>query len=74
MVLLIVGLLLRLIAIYLYSDEVLTNEWAVIIKNFKLTGTFGVNVVQDDLFAIPTLANEEIKFSPLFICHLYITI
>jgi len=64
LVLLIVGLLLRLIAIYLYSDEVLTNEWAVIIKNFKLTGTFGVNVVQDDLFAIPTLANEGDKVLP----------
>ena len=67
-----IGLLLRSFSIYLFSDEVLTNEWAVIIKNYKLSGTFGVNVVQNEFFAFPNIAKEGEKVLPtIFMPPLY---
>ncbi len=67
-----IGFILRLFAIYFYSDEALTNEWAVILKNFKVTGTFGLNVVQSEFFAFPYVAQEGEEVLPtIFMPPLY---
>ena len=56
---LITGLFLRILAAIYFGDTELQNEWAVLFHNYKISGTYGFNVVLGDFFAMPKFANSN---------------
>ena len=69
---LILGLIGRILAIYIYADNSLENEWAIILHNYKVSGVFGYNVVIDKFSAVPKFAELGEKVLPtVFMPPLY---
>ena len=69
---LLTGLVLRLIAIFFLADEKLTNEWAIIIHNYEISGIFGFHVAISDFFATPKFSEPGEKVLPtVFMPPLY---
>ena len=72
------SLIVRAIAALIYGDKSLANEWAIIIHNFEISGTFGFNVVISEYLAIPKFAviGEKVLPSifmpPLYFYFIYI--
>ena len=71
-IIIILGLIGRILAIFIYSDNALENERAVIYHNYKVSGVFGYNVVIGDFFAVPKFAEVGEKVLPtVFMPPLY---
>ena len=77
-IIIILGFVSRVIAAIYFGDTKLENEWAILYHNFKISGTYGFNVVLADFYAEPKLAeiNEEIIPSafmpPLYFFLIYL--
>ena len=55
---------IRVLVAYFYSDNILRNEWSMILHNYKISGIFGFNVVINENLAIPKLAEIGEKVFP----------
>ena len=58
------GLLARIIALFFYGDAELKNEWSALLHNFKISGVYGYNVVINDYYAIPKFAELKEEVLP----------
>jgi hypothetical protein len=70
----IIGLsfIIKIICFFYFSDDVLKNEWEILIHNFKISGILGFNVVVNDFYAIPKLAlPSEVVLPSVFMPPLY---
>ena len=70
---LILALSVRITAFYVFGDHQLENGWLIIVNNLFERST-GNNVVINEYYAIPKLADEMILSYLLYSCHLYIVI
>ena len=69
---LITGLFFRILAAIYFGDTELQNEWAVLFHNYKISGTYGLNVVLGDFFAMPKFADSnEVVLPSAFMPPLY---
>ena len=67
------GLILRVFALFYYSDVSLVDEWARIIHNKDISGVFGLNIVLSEYSADPKFAEIGEKVLPtIFMPPLYI--
>ncbi len=70
---LVISLVVRLITTYFFSDDSLTNEWAIIIHNYELTGVFGYYVLENNTLVTPKYAEVgDIVLPTVFMPPLYI--
>ncbi len=70
-----ISFIARTIAIYFFADENLTNEWAIIIHNYELTGVFGYYVLENNTFVTPKFAEVgDIVLPTAFMPPLYLYI
>ncbi len=66
------GLLIRLIAAPFFADADFKNEWAILLHNFNISGTYGYNVVVNEYFAVPKFAEvSEVVLPSVFMPPLY---
>ena len=71
-IIILLSLMARVISAYYYSDYNLTDEWAMIFHNFKISGILGINVVMNDYIAIQKFAEIGEKVLPsVFMPPLY---
>ena len=76
--LLIISLIVRSLFVFFYSDNTLENEWGIILHNFEVSGTFGLNVVVNEFIAVPELAKAgdvvlpTVFMPPLYFYFIYI--
>ena len=64
---------IRVLVAYFYSDNILRNEWSMILHNYKISGIFGFNVVINENLAIPKFAEIGEKVLPtVFMPPLYL--
>ena len=70
-----ISFIARIIATYFFADENLTNEWAIIIHNYELTGVFGYYVLENNTFVTPKFAEVgDIVLPTAFMPPLYLYI
>ena len=70
-----ISFIARIIATYFFADENLTNEWAIIIHNYELTGVFGYYVLENNTFISPKFAEVgDIVLPTAFMPPLYLYI
>ena len=70
-----ISFIARTIATYFFADENLTNEWAIIIHNYELTGVFGYYVLENNTFVTPKFAEVgDIVLPTAFMPPLYLYI
>ncbi len=68
-----ISFIARAITTYFFADENLTNEWAIIIHNYELTGVFGFYVLENNTFVSPKFAEvEDIVLPTAFMPPLYL--
>ena len=62
----------RLIAFYFFGDQQLENEWLIIVHNLFEKGVLGINVVINEYYAIPKLADaDDLVLPTVFMPPLY---
>ena len=72
LIILTLNFIVRLIATYFYGDTRLDNEWAKLVHNLELTGTFGINVVFDKFTALHDFAKDgDVVLPSVFMPPLY---
>ena len=70
-----ISFIARTLATYFFADENLTNEWAIIIHNYELTGVFGYYVLENNTFVSPKFAEVgDIVLPTAFMPPLYLYI
>ena len=67
MVILFTALILRIVLANFYADNILRNEWNMILHNHEISGVFGLNVVINEFLALPKLAEIGDKVLPTVI-------
>tara|TARA_X000001036_G_scaffold437219_1_gene482079 strand:+ start:2545 stop:3786 length:1242 start_codon:yes stop_codon:yes gene_type:complete len=73
------SLIVRLFSSHFYSDDVLKNEWAMILHNYEVSGTFGINVLINEYLAIPKYAEigervlPTVFMPPLYLYFIYLS-
>ncbi len=66
------SLLIRLIAAIFFADGELKSEWAILLNNYNVSGIYGYNVVVNEYFALPKLAEAgETVLPSVFMPPLY---
>tara|TARA_Y100001958_G_C21225749_1_gene551161 strand:- start:319 stop:1560 length:1242 start_codon:yes stop_codon:yes gene_type:complete len=71
-ILILVTILVRITAFYVFGDHQLENEWLIIVNNLFERGVLGINVVINEYYAIPKLADEnDIVLPSVFMPPLY---
>tara|TARA_B100001939_G_scaffold340193_1_gene347948 strand:+ start:1107 stop:2351 length:1245 start_codon:yes stop_codon:yes gene_type:complete len=67
LVILFTALILRIVLANFYADNILRNEWNMILHNHEISGVFGLNVVINEFLALPKLAEIGDKVLPTVI-------
>ena len=71
-VLIFVTIFIRLIAFYFFGDQQLENEWLIIVHNLFEKGVLGINVVINEYYAMPKLADaDDLVLPTVFMPPLY---
>ena len=78
LIILFIALILRVVSANLYADNILRNEWNMILHNHQISGIFGLNVVINEFLALPKLAEigdivlPSVIIPPLYLYSIYL--